>query len=142
MSSFNRVIIMGNLTRDPELRFTPNNMGVCKVGLACNRKFKNKDTGEYVEKPCFVDVTVFGKRGESFEKFHKKGDVAFFEGRLEFDSWDDKESGKKRSKLYVVADNWEFVGSGGKQAGGGGEQKGMYGDAPAGTGYGDDGFPG
>ena len=139
MSSFNKVIIMGNLTRDPELRMTPSNMGICDVGIACNRKYKDKTTGEYVEKATFVDVKVFGKRGESFEKYHKKGDVAFFEGRLELDQWEDKATGAKRSKLYVVADNWEFVSSGDKKpgGGGGGQQQSAYGDPGL-----NDGFPG
>ena len=130
MASFNKVILMGNLTRDPELRYTPNNMAICKVGLAANRRYKDQQTGEWIEKPTFVDVTVFGKRGESFEKYHKKGSMAFIEGRLEFDSWEDKNTGQKRSKLYVVADNWEFVSSGRGDGGGGGGGGGGY-DRPA-----------
>lgn len=126
MASFNKVILMGNLTRDPELRYTPNNMAICKVGLAVNRRYKDQQTGEWIEKPTFVDVTVFGKRGESFEKYHKKGSMAFIEGRLEFDSWEDKNTGQKRSKLYVVADNWEFVSSGRGEGGGGGGGGGGY----------------
>ncbi|MFT7679159.1 MAG: single-strand DNA-binding protein, partial [Planctomycetota bacterium] len=129
MSSFNKVILMGNLTRDPELRYTPNNMAICKVGLAANRRYKDQQTGEWIEKPTFVDITVFGKRGESFEKYHKKGSMAFIEGRLEFDSWEDKNTGQKRSKLYVVADNWEFVSSGRAEGGGGGGGGGY--DRPA-----------
>ena len=118
MASYNKVILMGNLTRDPELRFTQTNLAVCKVGLAVNRRFKDSQTGDWREEPTFVDITVFGKRGEAFEKYHKKGQAAFFEGSLRFDSWEDKNTGQKRSKLYVVADNWEFV-SGGREAGGG-----------------------
>ena len=150
MASFNKVILMGNLTRDPELRYTPNNMAICKIGVAVNRRYKDQQTGEWVEKPTFVDVTVFGKRGESFEKCHKKGSMAFIEGRLEFDQWEDKNTGQKRSKLYVVADNWEFVSSGRGEGGGGGgggydrqqdraPQSGGFEDAPqpASGGYGD-----
>ncbi len=111
MASYNKVILMGNLTRDPELRFTPSNMAVCKVGLAVNRRFKDSQTGEWREEPTFVDVTIFGKRGEAFEKYHRKGATAFFEGSLRLDTWEDKNGGGKRSKLYVVADTWEFVGS-------------------------------
>tara|TARA_R110002096_G_scaffold11766_3_gene42929 strand:+ start:15877 stop:16455 length:579 start_codon:yes stop_codon:yes gene_type:complete len=121
MASFNKVILMGNLTRDPEMRFTQSQMAVCKIGLAVNRRYKDSQTGEWTEKPAFVDVTLFGKRAEAFEKFHTKGQSAFIEGRLELDTWDDKNTGQKRSKLYVVADNWEFVGGGkGESRGGGG----------------------
>jgi len=112
MASFNKVILMGRLTRDPELRYTQSNMAICKVGLAVNRRFKDSASGEWREDTTFVDVTVFGKRAEAFEKYHKKGSDAFFEGRLAFDTWDDKNTGQKRSKLYVIADNWEFVGAG------------------------------
>jgi single-strand DNA-binding protein len=121
MASFNKVILMGNLTRDPEMRFTQSQMAVCKIGLAVNRRYKDSQTGEWTEKPAFVDVTLFGKRAEAFEKFHTKGQSAFIEGRLELDTWEDKNTGQKRSKLYVVADNWEFVGGGkGESRGGGG----------------------
>lgn len=119
MASFNKVILMGNLTRDPELRYTPNNVAVCKIGLAVNRRFKDSNSGEWREEATFIDVTIFGKRGEAFEKFHKKGQSAFIEGTLRLDTWEDKQSGQKRSKLYVVADNWEFVGSGRGAEGGG-----------------------
>lgn len=119
MASFNKVILMGNLTRDPELRYTASNMAICKVGMAVNRRVKDQQTDQWREEPTFVDVTIFGKRGEAFDKFHKKGASAFIDGELRFDQWEDKESGQKRSKLYVVANNWEFVG-GGREAGGGG----------------------
>lgn len=120
MASFNKVILMGNLTRDPELRFTGNNMAVCKFGLAVNRRFKDGATGEWKEEPTFVDVTIFGARAEPFAKYHKKGKPAFIEGSLRLDSWEDKNGGGKRSKLYVVADAWEFVGGGREEGGGGG----------------------
>ncbi|RKZ15003.1 single-stranded DNA-binding protein [bacterium] len=126
--NFNRVILGGNLTRDPELRYTQSNMAVCKVGLAVNRKTKDGDSGEWKEKTTFVDITIFGKRAEAFEKYHKKGQQAFFEGTLRLDQWEDKNGGGKRSKLYVVADNWEFVG--------GGEKKDQYDDGPKGQGGG------
>jgi len=117
MASYNRVILMGNLTRDPELRYTANQMAICKFGLAVNRRFKDGQSGEWKEEPTFVDITIFGARAEPFARYHSKGKPAFIEGSLRLDTWDDKNGGGKRSKLYVVADNWEFVGSGG---GGGG----------------------
>ncbi|MDZ4772252.1 MAG: single-stranded DNA-binding protein [Planctomycetota bacterium] len=120
MASFNKVILMGNLTRDPELRFTPNNMPICKFGLAVNRRFKDGQSGEWKEEPTFVDVTIFGARAEPFAKYHQKGKVAFIEGTLRMDTWEDKNGGGKRSKLYVVADTWEFVGSSGARSEGGG----------------------
>ena len=131
MSSFNKVILMGRLTRDPELRYTQSNMGICKAGLAVNRRYKDGQSGEWKEEVTFVDVTIFGKRGEAFEKYHKKGSEAFFEGELRYDTWDDKNTGQKRSKLYVVANNWEFVGSGqqqGERSGGSGGSGG-FGDS-------------
>ena len=132
MASFNKVILMGNLTRDPELRYTQNNMAICKVGLAVNRRFKDSATGEWREEPTFVDVTIFGKRGEAFAKYHDKGKAAFVEGSLRLDTWEDKQSGDKRSKLYVVGDDWQFVGGGGSRGEGGG---GSYGDGNQAGGY-------
>jgi single-strand DNA-binding protein len=141
MSSYNKVILMGNLTRKPEVRFTPGGMAICKVGLAVNRRFKDQ-SGNWKEEPTFVDVTIFGKRGEAFAKFHDKGKPAFIEGELRLDQWEDKQSGEKRSKLYVVGNEWQFVGSGGgagREAGaqGGGEwqESEAAGGAPSG-GYG------
>ncbi len=135
MASYNKVVLMGNLTRDPELRYTQSNLAVCKVGLAVNRRVKDSQTDQWREEATFVDVTIFGKRGEAFEKFHKKGASAFIDGELRFDQWEDKESGQKRSKLYVVANNWEFVGGGrGENSGGGGG--GGYDNQSSGGGYG------
>ena len=131
MASFNKVILMGNLTRDPELRFTQSNMAICKVGLAVNRRFKDGQSGEWREEPTFVDVTIFGKRGEAFEKYHRKGQSAFMEGELRLDNWEDKNTGQKRSKLYVVAENWEFVGGGREERGGGGGGEPRRSSAPA-----------
>ena len=123
MSSYNKVILMGNLTRKPEVRFTPGGMAICKIGMAVNRRFKDQ-SGNWKEEPTFVDVTIFGKRGEAFAKFHTKGKPAFIEGSLRLDNWQDKD-GNKRSKLYVVGDEWQFVGAGGGRGesyGGGGEE--------------------
>jgi single-strand DNA-binding protein len=140
MASYNKVILMGNLTRDPELRYTGNNTAVCSFGLAVNRRYKDSQTGEWKEVPTFVDVTIFGSRAEPFSRYHSKGKPAFIEGSLRMDTWEDKTSGGKRSKLYVVADTWEFVGSGrGEQAGGyaAGAQGGSAGaPGPSGTGAG------
>ena len=140
MASYNKVVLMGNLTRDPELRYTQSNLAVCKVGLAVNRRVKDSQTDQWREEATFVDVTIFGKRGEAFEKFHKKGASAFIDGELRFDQWEDKESGQKRSKLYVVANNWEFVGGGkGENSGGGGGYGGSAGGGGGGGGYGNAG---
>jgi single-strand DNA-binding protein len=119
MANYNKVILMGNLTRDPEVRFTQGGTALVKFGLAVNRRYQDGD-GNWKEEPTFVDITMWGKRGEAFARFHGKGKSAFIEGSLRFDTWEDRESGAKRSKLYVVADNWEFVGSGGGEGGGGG----------------------
>ncbi len=136
MASFNRVILMGNLTRDPEVRFTNSGMAVCNIGLAVNRRIKDQQTEQWREEPTFVDVTIFGKRGEAFAKFHTKGKAAFIEGELRYDTWEDKNGGGKRSKLYVVGNTWEFVGSdkgagGGDRAAGGGNEGGGYGEQPS-----------
>lgn len=134
MASYNRVILMGNLTRDPELRYTSSNMAICKFGLAVNRRFKDSQTNEWKEEPTFVDVTIFGARAEPFARYHTKGKPAFIEGSLRLDTWEDKNGGGKRSKLYVVADTWEFVG------GGRGESQGGQG-APSGIGGAERGAP-
>ena len=112
MSSYNKVILMGNLTRDPEVRYANSGTAIVKFGLAVNRRFQDSE-GNWQEEATFVDITMFGKRGEAFSRFHQKGKPAFIDGSLRFDTWDDKQTGQKRSKLYVVGDNWEFVGSGG-----------------------------
>ena len=117
MASFNRVILMGNLTRNPETRFTQGGMPIVNFGLAVNRRFQDGE-GNWKEEPTFIDVTIFGKRGEAFARFHTKGKPAFIEGSLRLDTWEDKNGGGKRSKLYVVADTWEFVGPGSGREGG------------------------
>jgi single-strand DNA-binding protein len=117
MSSYNKVILMGNLTRDPTLTYTSSNMPICKFGLAVNRRFKDSQSGEWKEEPTFVDITIFGARAEPFARYHTKGKPAFIEGTLRLDTWEDKNGGGKRSKLYVVADTWEFVGASGRGEG-------------------------
>lgn len=132
MASYNKVILMGNLTRDPQLTYTQSNMAICKFGLAVNRRFKDSQSNEWKEEPTFIDVTIFGQRAEAFQRYHTKGKPAFIEGSLRLDTWEDKNGGGKRSKLYVVADNWEFVGGGrGEGAGGGGGGERSYGGAAA-----------
>ena len=131
MASFNKVILMGNLTRDPETRYAQSGTAVINFGLAVNERFQGQD-GQWQERPTFVDVTMFGKRGEAFAKFHQKGKQAFIEGKLRLDTWEDKNGGGKRSKLYVVGDNWEFVGDGGRGGGGGGDSWGGGGQSRGG----------
>ena len=128
MANYNKVILMGNLTRDPEVRFAQSGTPIVKFGLAVNRRFQDAD-GNWQDEPTFVDITMFGKRGEAFARFHGKGKPAFVEGHLRLDTWEDKQGGGKRSKLYVVAENWEFVGSG--QGGGGSRGESISHEGPA-----------
>ncbi|HET6203441.1 MAG TPA: single-stranded DNA-binding protein [Planctomycetota bacterium] len=119
MASLNKVLLLGNLTRDPELRYTPSGMPVCEFGLATNRRIPTQG-GETREEVCFVDVVLYGKRAEAFSKYFSKGRPAFIEGRLEFRQWETPE-GQKRNRLRVVAEDWQFVapapgGSGGARA--------------------------
>ena len=119
MPSYNKVIVMGNLTRDPEMQYTPNGAGVCKFSLAMNRKFKVQE--EMREEVCFVEVTVWGKQAESCAQYLSKGRIALVEGRLTQDTWDDKDTGAKRSKLFITADNVQFMSP--KEDGQGGQQQ-------------------
>ena len=111
--NINKVVLAGRLTRDCETRFTQAGLAIVKFGVAVNEKFKSGD--EWKEKVTFVDVTLFGKRGEAFAKFFHKGSECYLEGKLNFEQWDDKQTGEKKSKLAVIADEWQFVG--GKQDG-------------------------
>ncbi|MBC2592832.1 single-stranded DNA-binding protein [Ruficoccus amylovorans] len=124
MASYNKVILLGNLTRDPEVRVTPGGMSICKFGLAVNRNFTTKD-GEKREETTFVDIDAFGRQAEVIAKYLGKGRSIFVEGRLRLDQWDDKGSGEKRSKLGVVLENFQFVG-GRDDAGAGGGNGGGY----------------
>jgi single-strand DNA-binding protein len=117
MASYNKVILIGNLTRDPQLSYLPSQTAVVEFGLAVNRKFKKQD-GSQGEEVCFVDCQMFGKRAEVINKYFKKGDPIFAEGRLKFDSWQGQD-GQKKSKLRVFVENFEFVGKGGQGGGGG-----------------------
>jgi single-strand DNA-binding protein len=107
--SINRVVITGNLTRDPELRSTGSGMAVLKMGVAVNDRRKNPQSGEWEDAPNFIDVVVFGTRGESLSRFLSKGSKVAIEGKLRWSSWEDKDSGAKRSKVEVVADDIEFM---------------------------------
>lgn len=108
MAAFNRVIIVGNLTRDPEYRNLASGQAVCRLGLATNRQFKNKQTGSMVQEVCYIDVDVWGAQAESCRQYLQKGRPVLVEGRLKLDSWDDQ-SGQKRSKHSIVAERVVFL---------------------------------
>lgn len=122
MASFNKVILMGNLTRDPETRVTPSGLTICKLGLAVSRTFNTKD-GERREETTFVDVDAFGRQAEVITKYMSKGKPIMLEGRLRLDQWEAND-GQKRSKLCVVLENFQFVG--GPREDGGGSGGGSY----------------
>lgn len=115
MASFNKVILMGNLTRDPELRYTPKGTAVAKMGLAVNRVWRT-ESGEQKEEVTFVDVDVFGRTAENVGQYMRKGSPILVEGRLRLDQWDDKQTGQKRSKLAVTAESVQFLSGGNRGA--------------------------
>jgi single-strand DNA-binding protein len=117
MANFNKVILAGNLTRDPELRYTPKGVAIAKFGLAINRSWKT-ETGEVREEVTFVDIDAFGKQAETIGQYLKKGRPILVEGRLKLDQWDDKQTGQKRSRLGVVLDGFQFLDSGNRTEGG------------------------
>ena len=127
MASFNKVILLGNLTRDPEVRYTPKGTAVTELGMAVNRVY-TAENGEKREETTFVDVTLWGRTAEIAGEYLKKGRPVFIEGRLQLDTWDDKQSGQKRSKLKVVGEGLQLIGSrpggSGGGAGGGGDEEG------------------
>jgi single-strand DNA-binding protein len=108
MAYLNKVFLIGNLTRDPELRVTPKGTAICQFGIAVNRQFKD-DTGATRDETTFVDIEAWGKQGELVSKYLNKGSLAMVEGRLKLDQWDDKQTGQKRSKIKVVLDNVQFL---------------------------------
>lgn len=142
MSQFNRVILLGNLTRDIELRHTQGGMPIAKFGLAINRRTQSKD-GQQRESTCFVDLTAFGKSAELLHQYVGKGSPLFVEGRLELSTWETQD-GSKRSKLEVIVENFQFIGGDkgdrepqkGRRSGGGrteqtsSEGEAEYGDIP------------
>jgi single-strand DNA-binding protein len=129
MNGFNKVILAGNLTRDPELRYTPGGMAIAKFGLAVNRKWKDSQSGEMKEDVTFVDIDAFGKQAETIGQYLKKGRPILIEGRLKLDQWDDKQTQQKRSRLGVVLESFNFLDGGNRE--GGGDFSGGGGGAPA-----------
>ncbi|MFI4850688.1 MAG: single-stranded DNA-binding protein [Gimesia chilikensis] len=133
MASFNKVILVGNLTRDPQVRYTPGGSAVAEIGLAVNRSWFDKNSNSRKEETTFVDVTLWGRTAEVASEYLTKGRSVLIEGRLQLDQWDDKESGQKRSKLKVVGENMTMLGGRGDGPGGGG---GPSGGGGGGGGYG------
>jgi single-strand DNA-binding protein len=119
MANYNKIVLVGNLTRDPQMRYLPSQTAVVDFGLAVNHKFKTK-SGEDKEEVLFVDCVAFGKPGEVINQYCQKGKQLLIEGRLKFDTWEDKQGGGKRSKHSVVVENFQFLGdrAGGQSAGG------------------------
>jgi single-strand DNA-binding protein len=129
--NLNRVLLAGNLTRDPQMRFLANEKAVAEFGLAINRRYKAAD-GEMKEETTFVDVEAWGRTAELVGQYLTKGRGCFVEGRLKLDQWDDKQTGQKRSRLRVVADNVQFIGgAGGPGRGPAGGEDGEQGGRPA-----------
>src|SRR2546430_5451856 len=117
MASFNKVILMGNLTRDPELRYTPKGTAVARIGLAVNRVWRT-ETGETKEDVLFIDVEAFSRQAETVGQYLKKGSPILVEGRLRMDTWDDKQTNQKKTKILVTAESVRFLGSGQPREGG------------------------
>ncbi|MEQ1747836.1 MAG: single-stranded DNA-binding protein [Prosthecobacter sp.] len=132
MASLNKVMLIGNLTRDPEVRFTPKGTAVCDMALAVNRRFVN-DAGERQEEVTYLDVVLWGKQAELAGQYLSKGKPIFIEGRLQMDSWEDKTTGQKRTKIRIICENMQFIdskgGSGGNAGGGGGYSGGEDGES-------------
>jgi len=126
MANFNRVILAGNLTRDPQLSYTPSNTAVCEFGMAINRRWRDKD-GNNKDEVCFVELTAYGRQAEVINQYMSKGRPMLIEGHLRFSQWTNKE-GQKRSKLDAVVENFTFLGGG---QGGGGARAGAPAQAAA-----------
>jgi single-strand DNA-binding protein len=134
-TNINRVVLTGNLTRDPELRNLPSGMAVCSLRLAVNTRKKNGSTGEWEDKANFFDITVWGAQGENVAQYCAKGRPIAVDGRLEYREWEDKETGAKRNAVQIVADSVQFLG--GREDGGngnGGNRFTPQSDVPADTG--------
>lgn len=111
MAGFNRVVLVGNLTRDPEYKQLTSGQAVCRLGLAVNRQYKNRQSGEFVQEVCFIDIDVWGAQAESCRQYLQKGRQVLIEGRLKLDTWEDQ-NGQSRSKHSVVADRVVFLSAG------------------------------
>jgi single-strand DNA-binding protein len=111
MANINRVVLVGNLTRDPELRHTPSGTAICKLRVAVNTRQKDPATGEWGEKPNYFDVTVWGNQGESCAQYLSKGRPVGIDGRLDWREWEDKQTGQKRQAVEIIADSVQFLGS-------------------------------
>jgi single-strand DNA-binding protein len=133
MASLNKVMLIGNLTRDPEVKYTPKGTAIVEIGLAMNRNYTTAD-GEKREEVTFVDVSFFGKQAEVLGQWMKKGRPLYVEGRLKLDSWDDRESGKKQYKLRVTGEEFQFLGSK-NESGGSGQYDEDSGSRSSGGGY-------
>lgn len=120
MASFNKVILIGNLTRDPQVKYTTGGTAVTEIGLAVNRRWLDKQSNQWKDETTFVDVTLWGRTAEIAGEYLAKGRPVLIEGRLQLDSWDDRETGQKRSKLRVVGENMTMLGGKGDNPGGGG----------------------
>jgi single-strand DNA-binding protein len=125
MANFNRVILIGNLTRDPEVKYTTGGTAVSELGLAVNRTWFDQKSNERKEETTFVDVTLWGRQAEVAGEYLSKGRSVMIEGRLQLDTWEDKQSGQKRSKLRVVCENMQMIGGKGEGGGGGGARGGQ-----------------
>jgi single-strand DNA-binding protein len=130
-ANFNKVLLMGNLTRDIELRYTQSGTAIAKFGMAVNRRYTQQG-GEQKEETCFVDLTAWGRQAEILNEYTKKGSPLFVEGRLEYSTWESQDGGK-RSKLAVVVENFQLLGSGGAGRGGSGRGEGATGERSAGA---------
>ncbi len=138
MASFNRVILVGNLTRDPEVKYTTGGTAVAEIGMAVSRQWFDQKSNERKEETTFVDVTLWGRQAEVAGEYLSKGRPVLIEGRLQLDTWEDKQSGQKRSKLRVVGEQMQMLGSrgdgGGQGGGGGGGGQRSQGGSPRGGG--------
>jgi single-strand DNA-binding protein len=112
MASYNRVVMIGNLTRDPDYKQLSSGQAVCRLGLASNRQFRNRQSGDMVQEVCYIDIDVWGPQAESCKQYLAKGRQVLIEGRIKFDTWQDQESGTTRSKHSIVADRVVFLSSG------------------------------
>jgi single-strand DNA-binding protein len=133
MASLNKVMIIGNLTRDPEVRYTPKGSAVCDMAIAVNRRYVT-DSGERQEEVTYLDIVLWNKQAELAGQYLAKGRAVFIEGRLQMDTWEDKASGQKRSKIRIVCENMQFLDSKGAGGGGGGSYQGGD-DGSEGGGY-------